>query len=327
MAFMQKLIRVIKRILYWQDLWIFLTFFVISLFVWFLNKLSHEYTTSLRFPFELYGKNNKEQVFQQTDSVLLIQFRMTGFSILKSRISAPPILRLGIDEERYAKISSQRNSYFLLTGTLVDLISAQVGNDSKIVAISPDTIFFRISSLKQKRVPIQSQLNLRLVKEYMLKGDVVLTPDSTTILGERSLLDSIQYVQTVQKELLNVSQPMEGVIDIQPIKDVRVLDSEVKYNAAIVRFTEGTMKLAVQVQHQPNDVSIILLPGEVELRYRAAIEDYAKVDTSQFSLAVDYEDIMSTSDKALRVYVISKPDKVLTVTLYPQFLEFIIQKN
>jgi hypothetical protein len=299
----------------------------LALFVWFLNKLSHDYLYAIEYPVEPYSSKNKEITFDEKDAVLTIQQRMDGFSILKSKASRTPTIRIDLSSDRYQKVSSTPNTYYILTRNYTDMVDRQIGDDRQLVTINPDTLFFDVGILAQKKVPVQHQLSITTEKEYMLKDSVTLIPDSITISGMQAAIDGIAYVVGTPQSLVNLTSSVEGSFSILPIRNIHFSSEQIQYQANVIRYTEGIIKTAIEVKDLPAKTTITLLPSEVELRYRAAISDFSSIDTAQFSASVSYKDISDNDDRTLAVKVTRKPKEVLTVYVIPPFVEYIIRKN
>ncbi len=208
-----------------------------------------------------------------------------------------------------------------------DVVDRQLGDDRQLSSINPDTLFFDIGTLAQKKVPVHHQLNITTEKEYMLKDSIALTPDSITISGTQAAIDEVTYVMGAPQTLVNLANPAEGNFSLLPIKSINFSDEQIHYQLNIIRYTEGVIKIPVAVRYLPSDVTITLLPSEVELRYRIAISDFSLVDTAQFTASVSYKDATDNNDRTLAVKVTHKPKEVLSVHLTPPFVEYIIRKK
>ncbi len=326
----QSTLKQAKHTLYNRKVGVFLAFLLLALIVWFMNKLSYDYVNVVEYPVELYSTKHTRQIFEQTNNTLTVQLKMSGFDILKSRVAKPPVLRIGIDNDRYNKLSNRSNSFYVLSSNLSDAISDQLGDNQKVMSVSPDTLFFKIKRFKEKKVPVAAQLELKIEKEYMLKGAVKLTPDSVVISGDSASLSKITSVSTKPKTIEKVAQPVEGNLELVPLptKNMYVSQTKIGYSADVVRYTEGSIKVPIRIQNLPVGTELMLLPPEVEVKYRAAISDFASINASQLMLAVNYNEIREdNNDKQLKVYVIQQPKNMLEVTLSNPFVEFIIHKN
>lgn len=322
-----NILKMLKQKLYNRDVAIFLIFLLLALFVWFLNKLSHDYLYTTSYPIELYSTKDRQIIFDEKESVLTIQQRMDGFSIMKSKVSRTPTIRIDLTPDRYYKVQSTPNTYFTLTKNFTDIVDRQLGDDRQLVTINPDTLFFTIGVLAKKKVPVHHQLNVTTQKEYMLKDAVILSPDSITIAGSQEAIDGVSYVMGNPRSLVNLNEPVQGNFDLVPIKGIHFSENQIYYSADIIRYTEGYLKTTVKVLGLPSDINITLLPSEVELRYRASLSDFPSIDTSRFIASVNYKDISDGDDRTLSVQITQQPDKILSIHITPPFVEYIIRKN
>ena len=292
-----------------------------------MNKLSYDYTTTLTYPIEIYNPKNKRLQLEQVSATLTVQQKMNGFAIVRNKIYKTPTLHIPVSEEKYGKATPQANLYYVLSKNITDLVSEQLGTEHKVINISPDTIFFQVQTRAQKKVPVRYRLSYTTDKEYMQKGDPTIRPDSITIIGNSVILDTITQVYTSPKNLRTLNESAEGYLELETIKDIYFEESKVRYSIEVVRFTEGIFKSGVQVLNKPPSANITLIPSEVELRYRIPVSRFSAVDSSQFMLTIDYNDLVKSTDRTTKVNVTQQPADVLSVTLFPPFVEFIIRKQ
>ena len=325
---LSNILRILKQKFYNKDVVIFFVFLLLALFVWFLNKLSHDYLYTMEYPVELYSTKENQITFDEKETILTIQQRMDGFSILKSKVTRPPTVRIDLGANRYYRVPSSPNTYYTLTKNFTDMVDHQIGDDRQLITINPDTLYFTVGVLAEKKVPIRHQLELTTEKEYMLKEDIILKPDSITIAGSQAVIDEVAYVAGTPLVLANLTESVKGSFGILPIKGVHISKSQVQYSANIIRYTEGILKTAIVVKDLPSGIAVTLLPHEIELRFRVAVADFSTIDTSQFVASISYNDITENgNDRTLAVQLTSRPKEVLSVQIIPPFVEYIIRKN
>ncbi len=324
---LSNILKWLKQKLYNRDIAVFLIFLLVAFFVWFLNKLSHDYLYYIEYPVELYSSGSRQVTFDEKNATLTIQQRMDGFSILKSKVSRAPTIRIDLSPDRYYKVPSTPNTYYILTRNLTDMVDHQIGDDRQLISINPDTLFFELGVLAHKKVPVRHQLNITTEKEYMLKDSIALNPDSVTISGSQAAIDEVAHVLGSPQTLVNLAEPTEGSFGLLPIKGIHISDSQIRYSVNIIRYTEGSIKIPIRVNNLPPNATVTLLPSDVELRYRVAISDFPSIDTSKFLVSVSYKDITDSGDRTLAVQIDHRPNGVLSIQAIPPFVEYIIRKN
>ena len=322
-----NILRLLKQKFYNRDVAVFLVFLLLALFVWFLNKLSHDYFYTIEYPVELYSTQNRQISFNEKDATLTIQQRMDGFSILKSKVTGTPTIRIDLNPDKYYKASSTPNTYYALTKNFAEVVDRQLGDDKQLIAMAPDTLFFTVGVLSEKKVPVHHQLKITTEKEYMLRNSIVLVPDSVIISGSQDAINEISFVKGNPQTLVNLTESVEGAFDVLPIKGVHISNSQIRYIADVTRYTEGIHKTTIRIEKLPSNIAVTLLPNEVEIKYRVAIADFPSVDTSQLVASVSYEDMADSEDRTLAVQLARKPKEVLSVQIIPPFVEYIIRKN
>jgi hypothetical protein len=125
---------------------VFLFFLLLSFVFWYLNSLSKEIDTTLRYPVtysNIPGGNPQESHLPPR---LNLMFKGHGYSILRLKLTASqhPVV-IDFSEVSYKHdLKSGSDDYYIITAPLITSFNAQLTSDSKITTIKPDTLFFSL---------------------------------------------------------------------------------------------------------------------------------------------------------------------------------------
>jgi hypothetical protein len=155
-----------------------------------------------------------------------------------------------------------------------------------------------------------------------------MKPDSITISGPPSMIDSIRFIRTPTKKITNINyytvlkEPL-----IKPVNSKKLILSadSVEIIIPVEKFTEETIKVPLDV----NGISrnkIRLFPEHGSITYHVALKDFEKINNSMFKAEVDIDKNFRNKQK-LKVNITQSPSNVKITQIEPENVEFLILKK
>jgi hypothetical protein len=174
---------------------------------------------------------------------------------------------------------------------LRDRLAEQLGDHFEIDFIDAEQLTFTFTPQSFVRVPVVATLEMDFRPQYMQVGDVVLTPGSVSVYGAVKELERITQVQTQPIAFSKVDKPIQGYVELEPQPGLRFDTERVRFEVDVDRYVESTMTLPVQVKGAPANRTLVVLPSEVELTFRAPFRPQGgRITADDLSLVVDYAD-------------------------------------
>lgn len=302
-------------------------FIILSVFLWFLIKLSKEgYTGEVNFPVIYKEVPANKKLLNQPLDHLKVTLRSQGFEILKYKIRS--LRPIEIDVSRLDMSNGEH--YTWNTQSKRSMISAQLGDNTEIVDIKPDTVHFNFSLIRSKKVKVYFKGKRQVSDFKTLYAEPVITPDSIMVAGSEEALrhlDSL-FIKPISPSEDVDSLNVEAELDIPKNKDLEIVQAKVRVQALYTSLTEGKFEIPVKVLNLPRSYNITLFPNKVFVKYQLPLEDFSKVSKEDFSAYVDYNQIKSMeSDRFLTVYMQSSPPYLKKLIIDPKQLEFIITEK
>lgn len=178
------------------------------------------------------------------------------------------------------------------------------GTDLDVVSVSPQRINVSTEPRIQRRVPVQSRLNLELAPSHELLGPVRLRPDSVTISGAQSIVESFSLWPTKERTINDVRDSVSTNIALSDTLEALVDRSitSVQASARAGRFTEDSVRIDVEVSGVPSDQNLVALePSTITVKYRVLFDQMFDAKTaSGFFATVPYENIRSDTSGFVR---------------------------
>lgn len=286
----------IKNLINNRNLLVFLGFVVLSFFLWFLNYLNKDLTGDIVLKYKI--KNPPETIASKnaSEGEFTIIATGQGYNLLQEKLESKRI-PISIDLENGEKADKSGKSLiryqtgnekaYIIVNDLKPIIRKKIGDKISINDIKPDTLFFDMVSVVEKTVPIDiSNVRFDLIKGQKI-SNVVLTPDSVTIMGRRSAIDSITKVYVIDDGILPRNKNSHTFkLDIPDAINATQQSTNLSYKVEM--FTEAHKRIKIKALNFPPEYNITLLPEDVDVCYNTPISHFDDISDYEFSAIVDY---------------------------------------
>jgi len=313
-----------------RDFLTYLVFLLIAITIWYLNALSKDYTTDLKFAVRYSDLPDDKVLTNAPPDQLNLTLNAQGFTLLKYRFGLlfnPLVLEASYHTLR-RKSDSRQGEYFLSTQSLFERIASQLGSDVRLRMVEPDTLDFLLSETIRKNIPVKSALQMQFEKGFFPRGGMVIEPKEITVIGPKTVVDTMQYVHTRPRAFKKVKSSVRATIGLQPVHQLRYSVGEVQIVQVVERFTQASVAIPIEPVNLPEGMMLKTFPASVTINCMAPISDYEKLQPFMFRAVVDYNAIMDERDNQskARVQISRAPDFVIDVMHHPMNVDFIIEK-
>ncbi len=177
-----------------------------------------------------------------------------------------------------------------------------------------------------RQVPVASGVQLGFRTRFGLLSDIVFTPSRVTITGPKNIIDTTDTIYTVSKTFKNLETLFTQEIALMVPAQIMADPGKVIMSVPIGEFTEKKINVPVWVENQPANLKIRLFPQEVEVSFSVGLGRYELIKVEDFELFVSYGDI-SEKEPVLAVKVKKMPAGVKSLKIFPDYVEYLIEKN
>ena len=300
---------------------VFLVFLLCSFFAWTVSKLSEEYESEAKFevaytaiPDSLLLKNNGSRP-------IFAKIKASGFQFLSYAINAKTI-RLNLQE-----ILEQDGVFFLTEKMVRNQMERQLSKSVSLLNLKEPIYYTELYLVDVKMVPVEPQINLGLAQNYLLKGGLVITPDSIRLKGPGDLLAQIIKMNTVSLTLDKVSSDFSQTVAIQNLDslgDIVAEPLQVKVSGEVVLFSEKEFDVKLRAQNVPEGFRLKMFPDHIKLLCKAGVGRLKELQADDFEVVVDYTTIQD--ENYLYAYLKEEPKDVFSVRLLQNQIEFVLEK-
>lgn len=302
----------------------FISFLIISFFIWLLITFSKEYTTTITYTVN-YKDIAQDKLLQETPlKEIDISIKATGFKIIRSKIRNKII---DLDASKLERKNTSR--FYLLPKNQIQKIQNQLLSGIVINEIIQDTIYLNLGVLASKKVVLKPNLDINYHIGYDLLDKIIVSPDSVIISGPEEQIRNINHVDLSKLSLNNVKSDFTKEVTIEKSEELK----RFKYNFSkatilgkVDKFTEGTLEIPFTVNNLPQNINLTTLNKDVEVVFVVALSNFAKVSESSFDVECDYEIAQKNNLGYLIPEVTKKPNYIKSFKIVPNKIDFLIQK-
>ncbi|MFT3739137.1 MAG: YbbR-like domain-containing protein [Breznakibacter sp.] len=313
----------------WKDkkLVLFIFFLLISMGFWFLNALRKTYTTQINYDLEYFNLPGNELIAANVPKSVTLKVRGTGFTLLRynlGRTFYPMPLNVG----RMNKISDgSRRGAYINSKELLLIFASQLSNDLDLIEVKPDTIFVEYLRKNTLKVPLKFNGRTSFKQPSYQSGAIVLFPDSVTVSGPRSIVDTIKSISSKFTEFNDVSDTIRQMVDLEIPNEIETNFDKVKILVPSEAFTESAVDVPLMVKGSPLGTTVKTFPAEIKVSFRVALSRFEKIGSDQFFAVVDLNEIDPQTQTKLKVKLEKVPDYIYSVDYNPLFVAYLIEKQ
>lgn len=298
----------------------FLFFLLLTTILAALIKLSKSYEISRDLSVEVIDLPLDRTVSSIIPKTLEVEAETTGFSLLRNTFNGQ---KLQIPFDELETVSS--GSFIFTPLDHKNTIQRSLASKALIVSIKPNKVAVRIDSLASKRVVVIPQTSISYATGYSAANNVILEPDSITIVGPSEILKEIELVNTRKLDKNEVTESIKMLIGIN--KDsisskVKLSQDEVIIEQRVSRFTEGTVNVPITILND-KDNKLKILPKTVQIVYKVALDDFETIRASDFLVTCDYNKVSTLRDY-LALKIERQPSTINGARLSTKQVKFII---
>ncbi len=311
-----------------QRLVIFIFFLIVSTVIWYLSKLSHEYSTTLSYPIRYESLPKGKVLVGEPPRKIQLKVKAFGYTLLRCKLGAAlsPI-ELDLNKHLSQSFEGAKAKQFVLTFRLRNSVVKQLGSEILLEGIEPDTLNVELADMVSKKVIVKPDVEVDFDQQYMQSGSMDIEPDSIIISGPKSIIDTINNVKTKSVKFKKLDQKITKSLGLISINQVSFSNRNVTYTFPVEKYTEITVKVPVGIENQPDSVKLLFIPKSVDVKCNVVLSKFFTLLPTMFSADVDYNQISTSLNKKLKVKLSNIPEFVKLVDYSPKYVEYIIEKR
>lgn len=316
-----------KKITLNRKVLVFFFFLLLSVLFWFLTAMNQEYDTDISYPVRYIRYPEKKVLVNDIPDRLELSVHAGGYTLLRYRLRSRlnPII-FDVNSFSLNRVIGDPSTLYILTGIAKDDIVKQLRSEFEILSISPDTIFFQFGDKVSKKVPVEPDLEISFEKQYMQVGPYLVEPDSVTISGPESIIDTIKAAATEPVIMSDLNRSFDMELEMKPQHKVEYDPLEVWIQVPIEKFTEASLKVQIEVINMPDSLLLRPFPPAVTVNCQIGLSAYETLNEHLFRAVIDYAEVGNMLGNKLKVQIIKMPVYIQSVNFTPKSVEYIVER-
>ncbi|MDZ7739393.1 MAG: hypothetical protein U5K32_10105 [Bacteroidales bacterium] len=326
---LKKFFSSLKEKLFNRNVAVFSFFLLLSFIFWFINALSKDIDSTINYPVRYINFPDNMALVNELPDRMSLDIHGPGYSVLKSKISGnrvPLVINVS-NWGRSVREDAAGQEFFIYSFNLRESFKRQLRGDFEINAVRPDTLNFIFGKVISRKVPVKPDIKVMPQRQFMVNGDITADPDSVTLSGPKTVIDTIAFVSTVYHEFNQVNEKLTKKLDIETISKVSISHKNAEITVPVEQFTEQIMEVDIKILNKPDTANVRLFPDAVSIHFNIALSDYNRIQEVPVEAVVDMKNIDIRTVESLKVEIVNLPSFISSVRYNPRRVEYIIEKK
>lgn len=305
----------------YRELLIFLFFFVIASGFWLIQTLNKDYETEINIPIKIKNIPNNVVFTYEPSSEIIVKVKDRG-TVLLNYVLGRGFYPIALDFPEYKK---KNNHVAVYPAEIIKLVSNQLNLSTKVLSVKPDTLDYIFTEGKSKRVPVAFCGKVSTTSQYYI-SDTVYSPDSVLVYAPTRILDTITMAYTEYVKLDNISDTIQQKISLNPVKGVKYVPSQVLMTFPTDIYAEKTVRVPLKGVNFPANKELRAFPSNVQVTFQTGVSQFRKINASDFSIEVSYQELARLQTEKYKVKIKLKPQGVRIIRIIPEQVDFLIEQ-
>ena len=300
----------------------FLLFLFVAAFIWFLSKYSRDFMASVDVKIEYVNVPPGVVVTEKNKKHISLDLITSGFDFLFYKVNNPVIY---IDIGAYYILDEK--TLLIPPEDFKRLLINQLNNDVLIKDISINKFEIFLDTLDIKKVKVTLTENITFAEGYKSIGARRVIPDSIEVSGPAHQLDTLNEISTNLLSISNVSEDITTTITLNTAlgQNLSFEKNEVVVNFQVKEFSQKSLLIPLTLKNLPTPLKIKLLPENIAIVFDVSVENFNKIDVSDFLIEIDYNR-KNEVENYMIPRLIKFPETVLNIELLQEKVNYLILK-
>ena len=311
-----------------KRLGIFLIFIGIATSIWFLWTLEKEHTTVISSPVEFTNLPGDRVLVNELPTRIQLEVTGKGSDLLRHNweiVKSP--LRIDFKALHQGELSDTGDQRIVLDlSGIITRLTSQLP-DIIVNQVIPDTISFAFARMVTKMIPVIADLDLELEKQYMVRGNIVINPDSIEVAGPSTIMDTIRGIYTNTLKLKKVENTIKRNLSLVEVHEkLKLGGKRVQVEIPVEQYTEKSLEVPVNSINVPDSLHLKIFPASAKLTFRVVVSEFEAIQPENFKLNVDYSKAMEGNPERLMIMIMHSPEYIENVRIHPETVGYILEK-
>lgn len=239
----------------------FMVFLVISALMWLGMSLNEEVQQDLTCKVEIVNCPDTVTAVVLPPGHVSVSVKAKGSQLIRYALGHEPTIK--VDYKYYVR----GNVLELSAADFRNMARDVLGSNVQIQAMTPDTLRTVYTTRPPVRLPVTVNANITTTINTRLKHPVVAKPDTVSVYSVGPLPQSVTEVTTEPLNVTDLTKSSTVRLRVIPPPMTRCIPDSVDVHIDIERMISRTVKVPVRTVNVPGDLTLLLIPSEVDVTY------------------------------------------------------------
>lgn len=307
----------------WRRILAFCFCLLLSAIFWFIQVYRQNFTETFSIPVSYINVPDSIVFDYDLPPIIEVSIRDNGYNLFKHYFTKRHDT-ITIDVSDIVKYLPTK----ILQGvSLYQVIKDNLLSSSELLDYSPNSISFYYTPLLERKVPVIFDGQIFLAPDYLLNGDITVTPDSVTVYGSKEALNSMKYAYTVNDTISDFKSQENLTYALKSVNKLKFVPSEVQVTVPVDKYTQKDIMVPITCGNVPQGMNVRFFPSSVKVSFLVGISKYEKIGVEDFAIEFDYSELKSMKESFVSLRILSSPDYVQNLKMSPSEAEFIFEKE
>lgn len=304
-----------------KEILLFLFFLALSGIFWLSLTLNETYEREFSVPVSVIGVPKNAVLTSDEVDTVRVTIRDKGI-ILVGYKWGDALKRIELPFRNY---THNNGTGQIPASEIQKRIYQNLVSSSKITSIKPEKMEFYYSYGSKKHVPIRWSGRV-IPEELYFISRVSYEPDSVTIYASEEKLDSISMVYTEQLNYANFRDTLTVDCNLAKLRGVKTVPDHVRIKFYTDVLTEERITgIPIVGINMPEGKELRTFPAKTAVSFVAGVSVYRNLKPEDFTVIVDYDEILRNPSEKCRVYLKKVPNGISRAKLETTMVDYLIE--
>lgn len=308
-----------------RDLAIFAAALLLAFSIWLIHNLSLNYNDFLTVRFRALANLDSRSELSVNAAEVTARVRTSGYNFLSNRyLSGKRELKIKLDNSNLHHLEG--DIFYVSSAELSEYTHLLFGEAVNIEYIMSDTLEFRFPEVSSRKVPVVAAKSIVMAPQHIMEGGLKLNPDSVTVYGETSLLNSLDKVLTEPVKFYGLENNISGQVKLRKNRKLRYSSDQVSYSAKVTRYVEEKTTAHIYCRNLPEGKTMMVYPSSTEITVLEAFPP-VRGTSAEINLYVDYKDFEQSLGGKCRVRYEALPEGVIRIKPEHEYVSCVLMSS
>ncbi len=300
---------------------------LLAVFIWLAHNLSDDFFSYRQFRVTVNTDIDGYAPTSVADEIISVGGRAKGFDLIAQRASSrhPKDVTISLDASLFIPDKTTPHTFSVAASDMQKALDVAAGSDFSVTVVPDIRVSFVFEPQSFKKVPVELPVvDISCRSQYMMTGEMTLTPDSVFVYGNETDLAKVSFVSARPLRLQNIDRNTVGELQLKKLPGMRIGGSTVSYQIPVSRYVEERFTVNITSANVPAGKKMIILPSKVDMICRVPYGSTRRLTADDFSFMLDYEKLVGLHSSKAVPRMISSSCKVLSYETVPTMVDFII---